>query len=267
MKIYIMTDLEGVAGVLDFESWCCPSSRYYELAKEFLTLEVNAAIEGFFSAGATEIVVSDGHGYGGISPKLLDPRAEILRGWNGYPLEIDKSFFAAAWVGQHAKSGTTYAHIAHTGWFNVLEKTINGVSVGEFGEVALCANELGVRTIFGSGDLAFTKEAQALFPGIETAAIKRGTNPDPGSNLQTDDYSRHNLGAIHKSPSVATEMIRDGAYKALTRAKKQDFGLIDFPGPYEMVTIYRPDGDEPQRTVKASHPTSVAGLLNTGWGK
>jgi hypothetical protein len=29
--------------------------------------------------------------------------------------------------------------------------------VGEFAEVALCASQLGVRTIFGAGDLAFTK--------------------------------------------------------------------------------------------------------------
>jgi D-amino peptidase len=267
MKIYIMTDLEGVAGVLDFENWCCPSSRYYELAKEFLTREVNAAVDGFFAAGATEVVVSDGHGYGGISPAILDPRAEVLRGWHGYPLELDKSFFAAAWIGQHAKAGTTQAHIAHTGWFNVLNKTINGVSVGEFGEVALCANELGVRTIFGSGDVAFTREAQALFPGVETAAVKRGTQPDPGHGLQTDAYSRHNLAAIHKSPTVAREMIREGTRKALTRAQSEDFGLIDFPGPYEMVTVYRADGEEPSKTVKATHATSVAELLNTGWGK
>ena len=51
MNIYIMTDLEGVAGVLDYDNWCTPESRYYETAKELLTLEVNAAIEGFFEGG------------------------------------------------------------------------------------------------------------------------------------------------------------------------------------------------------------------------
>ena len=68
-KVYIMTDMEGVAGVLDFENWCKPESRYYELGKELLTLEVNAAIEGFSRGGATEFLVADGHGYGGINPK------------------------------------------------------------------------------------------------------------------------------------------------------------------------------------------------------
>ena len=39
------------------------------------------------------------------------------------------------------------------------------------------AAQLGIRTIFASGDLALTKEAQALVPGIETVAVKRGTTP------------------------------------------------------------------------------------------
>ena len=51
-KVYIMTDLEGVAGVLDFDNRCSPDSRYYELAKEFLTLEVNSAVDGFLERGA-----------------------------------------------------------------------------------------------------------------------------------------------------------------------------------------------------------------------
>ena len=35
-RVYIMTDLEGVAGVIDSENWCHTDSRYYEMAKEFL---------------------------------------------------------------------------------------------------------------------------------------------------------------------------------------------------------------------------------------
>ena len=115
MKIYLMTDLEGVAGVLDFENWCEPSSRYYETAKEFLTLEANAAASGFFDAGAAEVVVVDGHGWGGIDPRLIDSRVELMRGWpEGWPQGLDDSYDAIAWVGQHAKAGTAYAHIAHT---------------------------------------------------------------------------------------------------------------------------------------------------------
>jgi hypothetical protein len=33
ISVYIMTDMEGVAGVLDFDNWTGPESRYYELGK------------------------------------------------------------------------------------------------------------------------------------------------------------------------------------------------------------------------------------------
>ena len=75
MKIYIMTDLEGVAGVTDRENYVSMDSRYYELGKELLQ-RVNAAIDGFFEAGAEYILVADGHGYGAINQLMLD------QGWN-----------------------------------------------------------------------------------------------------------------------------------------------------------------------------------------
>ena len=182
MRIYLMTDLEGVAGVVNHDDWCMATSRYYEMAKELLTREVNAAVEGFFAGGATEIVVADGHGAGGINPLLLDPRVEYMRGWpEGWPLLLDKSYDAVAWVGQHAKAGTPYAHIAHTQWFNYLDLSINGVSIGEFGQFAMCASELGIPAVFLSGDRAATLEARALFPDIETAEVKRGTTPGTGA--------------------------------------------------------------------------------------
>ena len=46
--LYIMTDIEGVAGVLNSQEWTSPGHPYYALGKEFLTLEVNAAADGFF---------------------------------------------------------------------------------------------------------------------------------------------------------------------------------------------------------------------------
>ena len=75
MRIYIMTDQEGVAGVIDSDDYCAPDRRYYETARELLTLEVNAAIEGAIEAGATEFLVVDGHGHGSINPQLLHSAA------------------------------------------------------------------------------------------------------------------------------------------------------------------------------------------------
>jgi D-amino peptidase len=264
-RVYIMTDMEGVAGVLDSENWCKPEGRYYELGKELLTAEVNAAIEGFARGGATEFLVADGHGHGGINPKLLDRRAELARNWSPppYPFSLDASFGFAAWVGQHAMSRTENAHLAHTGSFGVFETTINGTPVGEFGEMALCATQLGVRVIFGSGDLAFTREAQALVPGIETVAVKRGATPGRGDECDRDAYAKRNLAAIHSQPERARKMITAAAERAIRRAKADaGFGLLTLKPPFERVTILRRQGKQPRLIGRSSHPGDGIALMN-----
>lgn len=267
MKIYIMTDLEGVAGVLNFDDWCTPESRYYETAKELLTKEVNAAVNGFFEGGADEIVVADGHGHGGINPVLLDSRVMLMRGWPElYPFGLDESFDATAWIGQHAKSGTEFAHIAHTGSFSVLDYSINGVSIGEFGQIALCGMELGVRPIFGSGDRAFTEEAKALFPGIETVAVKHGRTPGTGDECTAEEYGKRNLAAVHFSPEKAREMIYEGALRSVGLLDRESLVSPDLKPLYEVVTSIRARDGQPARSSTFTHPSSISGALNASHG-
>ena len=263
-KIYVMTDLEGVAGVLDSVNWCLSDGRYYDQAKVLLTLEVNAAVSGFFDGGAVHVVVSDGHGPGGINPALIDPRVDLIRGWpNGWPLEMGGSYDAVAFVGQHAKASTERAHLCHTQNMRHINFSINGVSIGEFGQLAMCASELEVRTIFGSGDEAFTREARALVPGIETVSVKRGLRKGQGLDLTDEQYRRHNTGAVHVPPERARMLIRAGACRGLARARKEKFGIIKMRPPYARTVILRPTRDYPLRQIsKERHPRSVIALLN-----
>jgi len=258
-----MTDMEGVAGVLDTTGWCTPGGAYYENGKALLTGEVNAAVEGFFDAGADEILVADGHGWGGINHELLDPRVEVLSKWTGgYLFGLDDTFDCMAHVGQHAKAQTPMAHLCHTGNMTVLDLSINGLSVGEFGQLVLCAGELGVRAIFAAGDRAFTGEAQALVPGIETAEVKRGLTPGAGDECDADAYRVRNVGAIHVHPEVARERIREGARRALLRAQSEDFGVRTLDPPWSAECRYRPDKDFPFPTVaRASASSDLADLI------
>jgi len=265
MRIYLMTDLEGVCGVMNFEDWCTPASRYYERARELLTREVNAAIEGFLEGGAEEVVVADGHGHGAVDGTMLHPSAQLMRGWpRKWPFLLDeRKYDEIAWVGQHAKAGTVCGHLCHTGSFSLRDESINGVSVGEMGQLAMCASELGVRAIFAAGDEALAKEAQALLPGIETVALKRGTNQEPGHHLPTEAYARLNTAAIHLSADEARSRIWEGARRAAERARTEKFGLIELKAPYERVSVFRSDVSNPPRVSRTQHPSSVVALLNT----
>ena len=175
MKVYVMTDLEGVAGVLNSADYATPTSKYYEFARELTTKEVNAAIEGLIEAGADEILVVDGHGHGAINPLLLDPAARLLAGRPlNYPFGCDDSFDAIVIIGQHSKSNTDGGHLCHTGSFEVEELTINGISIGELGCNMLFAAYFCVPTVMVSGDKATCDEALALVLDIEIAPVKEG---------------------------------------------------------------------------------------------
>jgi D-amino peptidase len=254
MKIYIMTDQEGVAGVINSEDYAAPGARYYELAKELTTLEVNAAIEGALEAGATEFLVVDGHGYGSIDQRLLHPKAELLAGRPiGYPFGCDASFDAAFSIGQHAKSNADGGHLSHTGAMAVEDLVINGKSVGEIGCNFLFAAYFGVPTVFLSGDEAACEEAQDLVPNIEVAAVKRGMKRGSASGLTAEQNLRFNGAAIHLSPIAARALIKERARRAVERIGEIKPFWIE--PPYELVSILRPDvpGGPMKRAVNRSN--------------
>jgi D-amino peptidase len=61
LKIYISADLEGVNGVVSPEDINWRGSGYQQ-ARQYMADEVNAALSGAFSGGATDVVVCDAHG-------------------------------------------------------------------------------------------------------------------------------------------------------------------------------------------------------------
>jgi len=269
MKVYMMTDIEGVAGVMNSVDWALATGRYNEKGKEFLTREVNAAIDGLCAAGATEIVIQDGHGSGAINMDLLDPRAKLQRGWDtsgggAYPFGMNDSFDVMVYVGQHPKAGTEYGHLCHTGSMNVIDKTVNGISIGEFGEGVFLANTFGITPIFASGCLAFTKEAEALVPGIVTVAVKEGVMSGSGDECTADAYRLRNAGAIHLQPQKARELIREGAFKALMKYREDpaSFQPTKISAPYSQKVIYREVGGKTKVVVERSGYMDLVALFN-----
>lgn len=174
MKLMLITDLEFVAGVLNY-GWCGRWGSYFDQGKRLLTHEVKAAVDGLFAGCAIEIIILDGHGQGGIDPEILDGRAQLQRRSEaGYPLGLNAGIAGFGWIGQHAKAGTDYSHLTHTQSFNYIDLTINGISISEYGQVAFCAMELGIPCVLAFGEKAFCSKASELTPGVVEVAVKRG---------------------------------------------------------------------------------------------
>ncbi len=265
MRIFLMTDLEGVCGVQDAD-WARTDGPLHDQAVRLLTMEVNAAVDGFYSAGATSVLVVDAHESGGIDQEILDRRTLLLRGFPGpYPYGLDRGFDAMAWVGQHAKAGADHAHLAHTIGYDVTDCTVNGVSVGELGMMALCAAVIGVPAIFASGDEALCREARALMPAIETASVKRGLAAGSGEGLGADEYRLRNTAALHLHPEKARELIRSGAASALARLRenKEAFPPVEVKAPFARVISYRTEaGKKPRRPARSKSAKDLLAALN-----
>jgi len=211
MRVLIMTDMEGVAGVLNAEEYLDGSGRFYGTGRALATGEVNAAVEGALAAGATDVLVVDGHGAGAIEPELLHPAARLLAGKpKPRAFGCDPSFDAALIVGQHAMSNTDGGHLAHTNSWSVDSWRLNDLLIGELGKEMLLFAADGVPTVLVTGDAACAAEAHALVPAVETVAVKEGVRRGSATGLSADQNQRFNQAAIHHLACAST---RDAGYR------------------------------------------------------
>src|SRR5437867_8312846 len=113
MKVHIISDMEGVAGIVKWEQ-VSGGDTMFEEGRRLYTEEINAAVRGARAGGATEIVVMDCHGAGGdhnfnsLLPDLLDPGCEFVvqQEWTEYTEFLEQGCDAALFVGMHAKAGS-----------------------------------------------------------------------------------------------------------------------------------------------------------------
>jgi len=216
VRVHIISDIEGVAGIVKWSQTGGDQTLYHE-GRKLYTEEINAAVRGAKAAGATEIVVMDCHGAGGdytfnsLLPAELDPDCEfvIQDEWTEYTTFLSSGCDAALFVGMHAKAGTPDGVLSHTvsgqGWRDL---KFNGTSVGETGiNAALCGN-WDCPVLLVTGDRATCSEATALLgSGLTTVEVKVGLG---------------RFSARSKTPQRARELIEEGAKKALQNLEAVD---------------------------------------------
>lgn len=213
MRVLIMSDMEGVSGIVDWNQ-VNGGAPMYEEGRRLYTEEINAAVRGARAAGATEIVAVDCHGAGGswqfnsLVPELLDPGCEWVahHTWTGYTELLVQGCDAALFVGMHARAGTADGVLSHTvsseAWHNLW---FNDVLVGETGINAALCGAYGCPVLLVTGDAATCTEARELLgENLTTVAVKKG-------------LSRFSARQI--PPVRAREMIEAGALQALRNMK------------------------------------------------
>src|SRR6266446_3981174 len=185
MKVFVSSDMEGTAGVVDWDQ-CVGDGPEAAAGRRLLLAEVNAAIEGALAGGATEIVVNDSHAtMRNLPPAELAGGASYISGSHKplYMMQgLDDSFDAVLFVSYHGSIGAP-AGLSHT--YNpraVMEARLDGSVTGD-----RCACE----------------ETAALIPGVHRAVVK-------------EHVSRLAAHSLH--PAQACALIRETAQKAVAGA-------------------------------------------------
>ena len=177
-RILLALDLEGVNNVkgVPYEA-LSKGTDEWKIAKKQGALEINAAAEALFAAGAEKVDLWDNHGGGkNIDAADLDPRVTLLAS----DIPLPRMYFAKdaydciCFFGYHAMEGTLGGVLAHT----MSSKTVqfyklNGKYIGEIDMDAWIAASLSMPScFFAGGDIACAQAKRAV-PSIVTVMTKR----------------------------------------------------------------------------------------------
>ena len=208
-KIFISADLEGVVGAVTGEQ-LSPNGFEYNRFREFMTAEVNAAINAARAAGATEILIADSHGNGqNLLIEKLPKDVKLIRSWPrplGMMEGIDSSFDGVIFTGYHASTDNMEGVRAHT--FSSASFTsikVNGKVMTEGSWNAAVAGEFGVPVIMVAGDDTAVNEVKALIGNAEGAIVK-------------ESISFHSAKSLH--PEAAYDLIKEKTSYAVKNIKK-----------------------------------------------
>jgi D-amino peptidase len=206
MKVFLSSDMEGTAGVVDWQQ-CVGDGPEAAAGRALLLAEVNAAIEGALAGGATEVVVNDSHStMRNLPPAALAGRASYISGSHKplYMMQgLDATFGAVLFVSYHGSAGAP-AGLSHT--YNpraIIEARLDGTVTGEAGINALVAAHYRVPVVLVTGDRTACEETAALIPGVHAAVVK-------------EPVSRVAAHSLH--PAQACELIAQAAQRAVAAA-------------------------------------------------
>jgi D-amino peptidase len=217
--VFLITDAEGVGGVCRQEQ---AEPKDAEM-RQLLTGEINAAVDGFLSGGADEVLVWDGHdGSQTLSTLTIHPKAKLLMGGLGPSMLMERRFAAVAYVGQHSKANIRGGVMAHSySSLGIQNMLLNGKPVGEIDVIAAMAGHFGTPVILLTGDQAAANELKEIVPAAEMAVVKEGIG---------------RYACISLSAQSARDLIRDAARRSV--AKIGSIKPYVVPGPVTLQVEY-----------------------------
>lgn len=244
MRVLISADMEGATGV----TWpgdVLPGTEQWQRCRRMFTSDVNAAVAGFFAAGADEVLINEAHStMRNLLLEELDRRAVMLTGRHKELSMVEgiqhPAVEAVAFLGYHAAAGAEGV-LAHTYLENSITSVrVNG-QVGSEGRLnAYVAAEFGVPVVLVTGDDRTCADAAGYAPQAVTVAVK-------------ECVSRY--AAICKPPAETAAAITAAAQQAGKLAGRRAEHAISEGTP--------PDGYAVEIEVDAAQLAQAAAIVPT----
>ncbi len=227
MKVVISADAEGVTGVTSTNELLF-GRPHYEFMRQMMTDDVNAAVEGAFAGGATEVVVNDAHWtMTNVQIERLDPRADLIKGFHKHLCMVEgvqDGADALFFLGYHCRTGDSDGVGNETILGReIVEIRMNGKPVGESEINAAVAGHFGVPVVFASGDDAYEREVRETLPAIEFGLTK----------LALDRWTARCLSVERSQANI-----RNAACRAVERAIAGEFAPYTVDGPVELAVTF-----------------------------
>lgn len=209
MKILISADMEGATGVT-WPADVLPGTPQWERCRPMFTSDVNAAIAGFFDAGADEVLVNEAHWtMRNLLLEKLDDRAQMLTGRHKSLSMVEGvqhgDVDGIAFIGYHAGAGDEGV-LAHTYLANSITGVwADGVRASEGLLNSLVVAEYGVPVVLVTGDDCAVEDAKGYAPEAEGVAVK-------------DHVSRY--AAVCRTPARTAADIKAAAERAAALANR-----------------------------------------------
>ena len=203
LKVLLLYDMEGVSGATRPDD-VIASSDSYPATRESLTADVNAAIAGLQKAGATDVVITDGHGSGSDQPDyLLDQLPKGARfdlrdvPYDPYIETMDESFAAMVAIAMHGRAGgkgfLAHTYNGHTKW------VMGGHDMNESMLVAASAARFDIPLVLVTGDDVLQKEIAAFSPATEYVTVKRAVSVESAEPRSRDEVSADITAAAERA--------------------------------------------------------------------
>jgi D-amino peptidase len=269
MKLYISTDVEGIAGIVDFDQEDQDKTIFRDLYNQQLEWVLQGIQASDKNDEITDILIADSHAKGlNLNYNRLsdcDDRISLISGWprEDYMMsKLDDTFDQVFFVGYHAGIGKEHGNMDHGYSARSAYKIwINGEYQNETTINAAYASEVGVPVTLVIGDSGLREQLhdEGMFKSVKYVETKQSLARYAALNYPRKQIKADTIAAV-KEVLAADAPKAQKHYDMPAKLRMQVYNTAQADAIEQMPNVERIDGRTVETTV-SDMKTLMNGIL------